>query len=663
MNRILPHFFRFPLVAGLLAGQVCLVAGNPNSADKDAAFQVEIHQPFYANCIFPGEDVRAIEGTVRVNVPLDTLRDPKVCLTLQGPGADSKPLRKKLQQGAANFELNASNLQVGEFQLKCELLSADKLFAEKTVTIRKLAQPAGSCVRIDKNLNLVVNGTPIFMRSWMSDERYLISQALSKTPHPDSRFVNLWHGEASTVLANGEYLCAQAEILDPSEAATRVKTDVKPSPKVLEGMKRLIAERKDKPELRYYYLCDEPECRTVSPIYLKHQYDLIKALDPYHPVVIVTRAPENYTQCADILSPHPYVNPVVDAKGRRTLRSGPMTMIRRQIQTVLTAGKGRVAPWLTPQAFTYSISDLEADYPTFTEFRCMIYSAIANGCRGFYPYLYFDHFNSLDLRLGCDFIYETLASLDPFLLSSAQPSPVKMDAPENGVDVWIKKVDGKVLLIAANVLDRELDANISSAGLQGISELHGYREKTTAKVAAGACALHFAPYQVHLLSNPRMGENMKTVEELQAEIAAAKAALKKPGNILYGRGREIQWDASDNYPILGGYFPIITLTDGLCDALGWRDVFRKAPARVEMAFPKFKPRFRSARIYSATVEDLEFWIWKEGQWVKAAEEKGNQEPVIKLTFPEEITTVKIKILMPKVHPGLTAELYEIELYE
>ncbi len=294
-----------------------------------APLDVDVTEPCYARCFFPGQPVKQITGSVQVNLPPAVLHGATLRVALDGGPARLLPI-----QGArAPFTIDASGLREGEHTLLFSLDAGKPGHTENSVTIRRLAQPAkGSCVYFDRDLNLVVNGKPLFVRGWYGDENYLVSTALLHTMrHPDSPAVNAWHCQAGM----------EAERLDPADAQ-RAKQDVKPSPKVFDEMRRVCQENKDNPALYWYYLCDEPECRGISPVYLKYQYDFIKALDPYHPVMIITRAPELFTACADILSPHVYTNPHFEADGRRAMLSPKE--IRKAIQQVYSAGNGASRP-------------------------------------------------------------------------------------------------------------------------------------------------------------------------------------------------------------------------------------------------------------------------------------------------------------------------------
>jgi hypothetical protein len=620
-----------------------------------APFQITFQEPFYGNCFFPGQKADEVKGSVQLNIPPNLLPKAVAKISLQGPGLAVEPVTTPIKNGQADFCFPVTGMQVGEFQLQCDVLVEGKTVAQQTCLIRKLAQPfKGNAVWLDRNLNLIVNGQPRFVRGWYGAGGWMVSTELLKQPQDLlSKNVNSW-GLSSDVTAERTGVVGVKE---------QVKKDVEPSPAVYEVMKKNIEQHRGDPNLLVWYLADEPECRGLSPVYLRHQYEFVKKLDPFHPVMIISRSPELFTQCADVISPHPYINPRVDDAGKRSL-SNPMRASGQQIKTVLQSGKGRIAPWLTPQAFSYgTMSDRFGDFPTFTEYRASVYAAVVNGCKGIFPFMYCEHFNSLDLRMGCDFVYETLAKMDEFLLGPEKPLPISVKAPNDAVEVMLKSVDGKLLLIAVNTEDQDLDATLESPLLQDTKKLWGYRENGEVDLQQGKFKLHFTPYQVHLLSNPVLDQGLKKVETFMSELAAAKAELRKPGNLLYGRGKEIEWGVSESY-MSSNPMGMFTLTDGICDSLGFvARVQEKSPAWVEMRFRTFVPKFKSAKIYSATIEDLDFLIWKDGAWQKAGEVRGNQEPVIEFKFDRQLSTVKIKLLLTKVHAGKKAEIYEVELYD
>ena len=333
---------------------------------------IVVAEPFYSNCIYPGQDVKNIAGNVEVKLPPARLKGARLDMLLKGNNVEQR-LSKELTNNVVGFTFDANGLAVGEYTLSAEVRAAGVVLADAKMRIRKL--PKGPHVYIDRNLNFVVHGKPMISRGWYG-EGYLLSDALRQKydGRPNSRFVNLW----------GNSVDLQAERMDPDPAEKdRSKTPVRPSQKVFDVMRARIEQCRNSTNVWWYYLCDEPECRLVSPVYLKYQYDFIKDLDPSRPVMIITRDPARYVGCADILSPHDYLSPTINAAGQRTMES-PKS-IRQSMRSIYRDGKHRIAAWATPQAFSYLFLDAEADYPTFQEYNCMIFTAVANGCKGFTP--------------------------------------------------------------------------------------------------------------------------------------------------------------------------------------------------------------------------------------------------------------------------------------
>lgn len=629
-----------------------------------APLSIDVREPFYAQCIFPGQRVETIAGSVTVNLREELLGDAVLSAELSGPGTAEGVARCPVRGRVADFAFDATGLREGEHTLTCVVQSGAEVLARGQAVIRKLPRPASnSYVYVDRNLNLVVNDRPLFVRGFYGGGSHGMGAPLwQDRAHPTCPYFNAFRCQVGM----------EAERIDSGER-DNCKHDREPSQRVFDTMKQRIEANRGNTDFWWYYLADEPECRGLSPVYLRHQYRFIKAHDPYHPVIVITRAPERYTECADILNPHPYLGPRVAADGTRSMRS--VKMIREQMQTVLSAGKGRIPPWLTPQAFSYGFIDSQADSPTFLEFRCMVYAAICNGCKGLTPFAYSPHFQSMDLRLGVPFIYETLFCLDRFLLDASPPIPVRVDAPDDGVDVWLKRVDDEVVLIAVNLLGRPLSATLTSPGIRGLGTLFGFRDPKFSVVRDESVHLKFAPYQVWILTNPRMlavnGAGAKLVSTLLSEIETAEDALKKRGNILFGRGREIEWDASHTYIRPKSLY---TLTNGVTDCLGFKVIGHpQTPAWVTMGFDRFRPEFRRMRIYTGTVADLDVQTWQDGGWVTIGTVRDNTAPVVELTFGRKVRPAKLRVMMTKLHQagmrssggwgGGSAELYEIELYE
>ncbi|MGC8977454.1 MAG: sugar-binding protein, partial [Candidatus Ratteibacteria bacterium] len=565
---------------------------------------VEIKKPFYSRCIYPGQKIKDIEGKVYLNMPEEKIKNSKLTIELKGDDfsreIDLKP------ENIVEFKVKADDLKEGDYNLIVELKGVEGTIDKKEVKIRKIKKPEkGSYVYIDEDLNLVVNGKPIFVRGWCGNSVYMVSQAIRNKygNKPNSEYVNTWECwigvEAERLSEAYQELkedmdkmgISKEEFLKvASEERNRIKQDVKPHILVYKYIEKRIEKAKEDPNLWFYYLCDEPECRGVSPVYLKYMYNFIKEKDPYHPVMIITREPKKYTNCADILNPHPYLNPIVDDSGKRKMRS--IKTIKNVIKEVYEAGKYKIPAWCTPQAFSYGFVDRFADYPTFDEFNSMVWTSIVNGAKGLTPFIYSDHFNSIDLRLGVDFIYQTISNLEEFLLTHPE-NRLRFENKNKDIDILIKEKDGKILLVAVNMTENNQEDEIYSEGLKKIKKLYGFRENTFFDVKDGKIKLGFYPYQVHILTYPQLDKGLKKVEELKDEINKFKEECKSSGNILYGKGRDIEWVSSDSY--IGNMF-LYTLTDGIKDSFGV-GYGAQVPFTLEGKFLTFVPEFKRLKIY------------------------------------------------------------------
>jgi len=274
--------------------------------------------------------------------------------------------------------------------------------------------------------------------------------------------------------------------------------------------------------------------------------------------------------------------------------------------------------------------------------------------------MYSAHFNFPSLRVAPNFMYETLAVLEPILLDPAPPLPAIANVPDD-VSVWVKRVGGQTVLIAVNLLNRPLDATITCEGLRNVKELRGLRQPTRVTPTNGVLTLPFEPYQVHLLCDPPLGAGMTTEADAEREIADIVAGLRKPGNLLYGRGREIAWSSSDTYVSNRTLF---SLVDGLCDVYGWANWSKPGlPQWIEMRMPPPVPTFRRLVFHTSTVVDMDVQTWKNNAWTTLHEIRGNTATKIEVTFPAAVETDSLRFLFLKTRPNTRAELYEVEMYE
>lgn len=518
---------------------------------------ITFDEPFYANCIFPGQNPTAAKGTVVVTLPKDELANATV--EVRDGGSDwSKSFA--IQDGKAEIEIPAEIIKPGKNLFQVSVNQKDQVLAKTETQIRRLSWPeSGSVVYLDRNLNLVINGQTVFALGFMGGvyPQYTQSRALQKKYgwKPYSRFMNALDG----------WTYVQPDRVLPSDSGM-FTSDVEPSEEMYAAVLKRIKEARPKSSTLFYYLNDEPECRGVSPVYLGYLYRFIKEHDPYHPVLIVTRSPELYTECADILSPHPYTDPNILRDGTRTMKS--VRPIVDKVQAVLSAGKNRIAPWCTPQAFSYAFVNNSSVCPTFDETRCMVYAAVVAGAKGLIPFAYANTLADKELRLGYDFIYESLFMLSPYLLQPIPGLPVKVESEEEAVIALLHEKDGKYALFTVNLLPQKAQATLQLPPALVSSKWFGFRTDENATTTDGALHLDYLPYEVKVFTtDDRIDKSLKSLADLRYEL---NEDANSSGNSLRGKGNEIVWDASSIWPSVKMLRRLGSLCDGVTDALGYR---------------------------------------------------------------------------------------------
>lgn len=136
-----------------------------------------------------------------------------------------------------------------------------------------------------------------------------------------------------------------------------------------------VSSFKDHPAVLGWYLIDEPSGRWIGADELSEAYQLIRSLDPKHPVYLVEADDDDF---------------LISAKGTDILATDPYPLHRHPISTVgeytrtgvELMGDNRPV-WTVLQTFkTYEPVGMNEHGPTRTEFRNMAYQAILGGATG-----------------------------------------------------------------------------------------------------------------------------------------------------------------------------------------------------------------------------------------------------------------------------------------
>ena len=252
---------------------------------------VAFTRPQYRANFYPGQDASVVSGT------LSLATGGSATVTLAGPGFAE---RSATVADGGTFAFDTTGFEIGEATLTVTA-GADTL----TRKVRRLAPSAHRMTWVEDG-HLVVDGTPIFRRNMYAKD-YMIGARMK------ARYAA--EGDAFPMTTEMNQVELSPSRLISGIEETEAKRDVRPCPELFAKIDERIAANANT-DFGCYYICDEPECRSISPVYLKYIYDYVAEKDPYHVIDMATRAGPRYLDCADVLEAHPYLNPYW-SEGRR----------------------------------------------------------------------------------------------------------------------------------------------------------------------------------------------------------------------------------------------------------------------------------------------------------------------------------------------------------
>ena len=606
--------------------------------------KIVLKSPGYRRNFYPGQDHSTISGELHLRLSPAVKETASVTVTLSGEGLTEKTETFNAEKDVIPFAFGSDALPEGGKALLCvKIQDRGREISSVSETITRLKKGPGSMLWIEDG-RIVKDGKPVFFRT-MSAFGYHGGAALAeRLRNDDLGFLN-----------PAEVTLEPARLIRGIESREATK-DVKPCPEMYEQLREVVESRRNGPDFDVYYLCDEPECRNISPVYLKYLYDYLCELDPYHPAVICSRSADRYIDCADILRTHPYINPVVSG-GKRILNI-PIHQVRNYLMDITKFGRPDKVPVFTGQFFSYKFNNYMADYPTWEELESMSWSALAQGSRSFWPYAYHDLGDRPRIYEGARYFNQSIKALEKQLLSN-QKYPVKAVDPEKMIDTLLVEGDGVTLLIVVNLKDGPLETEISSDHLKKIKSLLEFRGNGSRELDNGRLKLSLKPYECVVLTSKKMDEGLKTRDRVLKEIDEAEKLRCSHGSLLFEKGTTFEIDSSNPGNTLGVK---AKLFDGVRDVFAWQAGKWAKEAWFELNFRKNPPRFSKIGLYGNNMGTPSVRIWKAGEWLALTPKKTDVAPyMVLLDFEEEWKTVKVRIDFPERKAGQAVELYEIEL--
>lgn len=625
---------------------------------------IHVTAPAYRNCVYATQRIETISGLVALGLPEEQVKGMTVRVSLSSPLCPPRSAEVAVEGTQVAFELPATDLAVGDSVLRAELLrpaDGGKLepVEEEEVPFHVLPPAPAVEVRVDDQGNLLINGSPIFIRGWYGSMAYCVSTASfpqAQLPHSTNFMMGSTEFEQTDL---GLYtLNGITRFIDETKAKLDAPIDAELRAKLREAIARTWHSR----NVIGYYISDEPECRGLSPRFLKSLYEFMAQEDPYRFCMIVSRSPATYIGACDVMCPHPYLTPQQYEDGRREF-GNDLRHIHNVISEAADANDGSKAIWSMPQTFTYG--GLHGVHPSFSESRWFTFTSLANGAQGIVPFIFSGFWGHYENRVAMNAVFEELTLLAPAW--TARDTVTEALSDNAGVDVTARyyrpegAVRGHTFIVAANQSYEPATAMITVPLLaqNSNSRLLVVRENRVVPVVDGAFTDTFAGLGVHVYTTHEVLPHLQTLEELEREIATALAQPGEAGNLL--ATGTVRWSIGEPGRTFQSDFDI---ADGRTDGAAWMPVYED---RTQCPIIFEKPvTFRRVVVDSPTIKSAELDVWADGDW--KALHRWEEQYLHRFEYQgEPVTTDRIRIRPISFRDGYGSWVYpeitELGVYE
>ena len=617
--------------------------------------KITIEDPSYRSTIFATQQTEKIRLAVEAGVERAATGELGLRVLLKD--ANGKILETtgvpQLKAKLVQVALPCADLPVGDFIITAQLVEKDgKVVAATDHELFKAPPAPGSEVRVDEQLNLIVNGKAIFplgfygggaTAGWGREGGFNVSYTgwgSNQNTEAVMKKLDEAHENDITIMV----------AIFPS---TKMMFHKDLSPDDMQAIVKNIRRLKKHPAILGWMMHDEPECGGPPAGTMKKVYDLLRREDPYHPCIVINNTHTglySYAETADIFWPDPYPG---FRRGGGPIR--PITLITLFMDSSAEATKDKKPRWLCPQAMEYRGYDWDR-YPTFAEQRCMNYMAINHGCKGILYFQLAAIKNDPDMFMGVPFLAKEIGFLSPVLLFGKR-SPV--EASPNTIDAAMWQHEGHRYVIAVNTSGETLQGVISLTGVVA-RQVHVVSENRAIAVTAGGIKDTFGPYETHIYTTNLSKRAPRSMADLTKELTEFKARLHKQGNLAFRASVTLSPGGHRHAPANAQY-----VTDGIVHkkvdwfSFGW-DIRAtgKPPVWLELNLGKVQA-INKAVVYNDGLRRYQIQYWTGEEWATAAKVADNDKHEAVTTFPA-VRTQKVRILV--LDADKDASVSEVDIY-
>lgn len=284
-------------------------------------------------------------------------------------------------------------------------------------------------------------------------------------------------------------------------------------------LRKIVSTFKDHPGLGVWKGADEAEWGKYPIAHVQRTYDLLKELDPDHPLALI-QAPRgtveslsSFIPACDITGFDVY--PIGYPPGKHSQNyktNSEISMVGDYTKIAAQMAGGQKSVWTTLQIVWVGVTkaDKPLRFPTFHEQRFMTYQAIINGARGV---TYFGGtnpagWNEEDAKLGWNWHFwnrvlrpvveeiGTKSPLYPALVASDPRLPIHCSAAD--IEFCAREVGAEIFLLACKRGPETEQISFTGfpGGMKGGNVL--FEEPRTVEMKDGTLSDWFAPFEVHV---------------------------------------------------------------------------------------------------------------------------------------------------------------------
>ena len=568
--------------------------------------------PEYRGNFYPGQDYSKIVGKAVAAKP--------VTLTLEGPGIPKQVIAPDAE---GNFTFETPDFEVGE-----AFLTASVEGYELVQKIRRLA-PTGRQMSWISGGNLIVNGEPVLRRNMYADY-YRGGEAFKRKYDADDLHQtleirgNIGHVQPGRLIKGCEA---------PGGEASK---HARPTEEMLRLVDATIEANKGR-DFTYYYISDEPECRGLSKVYLKHLYQYIAEKDPYHVILTASRNANELVDIADWFETHPYINPHTDEEGKRHYCRG-LSTLGKFVDDIVKLNRPDKCIGFLPTCFGSMKKKLEP-YPTFDEYILHTWAPMIRGGKTLWPYAYHDLGDRASLYEGTRYVFSSFEALDKIVLHGKRTTLLK--TPE--VEAVLYEYGEEKMFVLVNLTNK-----LQKVTLDGISGTwHEFRHARL--ITSNTSELK--PVETVIGTSHVKDAGLPTYQEMAALVDQLEYERTHSGNLLFARGGDITVTTS-------GSAVGIKLFDGVKDVWAWEQSSEDEKF-IDLDLKKMKPTIQKVVLHGWHIEDAELTIGVGDEMIAPAVKEIKTEEFSKTFLLEEAVCAE------KLHFTFKAkriELYEIEAF-